>query len=92
LQKGNDALKSSSNVGNKIVIIDEAGYLELENQGWANSIKDLLNASKNHILLVIRDIFVENIIKKWNLKQVVVFNISENDYLTISNLIIKQIR
>jgi nucleoside-triphosphatase THEP1 len=92
LKKGSDALKPSANVKNRIVIIDEAGYLELENQGWASCIQELLNASNNHILLVVRDIFVEKVIQKWNLKQVFVFNISENDNFTVSKLILEQIR
>jgi nucleoside-triphosphatase THEP1 len=89
LQKGSEALKSSVNVHNKIVIIDESGYLELENQGWANSIQDLINASNSHILLVVRNIFVEKIIQKWNLQQVILLNVSNQDYLSVSNLIIE---
>ena len=85
-------MKTSTNHNNKIVIIDEAGYLELENQGWASSIRDLLNASNNHILLVVRNIYVEKIIQKWNLKQTFIYDISEDDYLTISNSIIEHIR
>jgi len=92
LQKGYNALKPSANINNKVVIIDEAGYLELEDQGWANCIKDLLTSSKNHILLVVRDIFVEKIIQKWNLKDVSVFNIFDQDYLRVSNLIIEEIK
>jgi nucleoside-triphosphatase THEP1 len=91
LKKGSDALKPSSNVSNKIVIIDEAGFLELEDQGWASSITELLNASNNHILLIVRDIFVEKVIQKWNLKQAFVLNISENDYLAVSKLVMEQI-
>jgi nucleoside-triphosphatase THEP1 len=92
LERGYDALKPSANVGNKIVIIDEAGYLELENKGWAGSIQNLLKASNNHIILVVRDIFVEKIIQKWNLNQAFVFNISNQDYLKVSKLIIENIR
>lgn len=92
LLKGYNTLKPSANVNNRIVIIDEAGYLELENRGWASSIQDLLNSSNNHILLVVRDIFVEKIIQKWNLIKVFVFNISEKDHLAISKLIIEHIR
>jgi nucleoside-triphosphatase THEP1 len=91
LQKGYNSLKPSVNVNNKIVVIDEAGCLELENQGWAESIQDLVKASNNHLLIVARDTFVGKIIQKWNLKQSYVFNISEYDYLTISKIIMEQI-
>jgi nucleoside-triphosphatase THEP1 len=92
LYKGNNALKPSANINNKVVIIDEAGYLELEDQGWTSSITDLLTTSKNHILLVVRDIFVEKIIQKWNLKEVSVFNISDQDYMKVSKFIIEKIK
>jgi len=92
LQKGNIALKPSANINNKVVIIDEVGNLELEDQGWANSVKDLVFTSNNHIILVVRDIFVEKTIQKWNLKEVTVFNISDQDYLKVSKLIIENIK
>jgi nucleoside-triphosphatase THEP1 len=91
LQKGYEILKPSANVNNNIVIIDEAGSLELEDQGWTISIQKLLNSSNNHILLVVREIFIEKIIQKWNLKNVIILNISEQDYLKVSNLIMKNI-
>jgi nucleoside-triphosphatase THEP1 len=91
LKKGYDALKSSANVNNLVVIIDETGYLELEDKGWAKCIEDLLNTSNNHIILVVRDIFVEKVIQKWNLKPAKILNVSDNDYLAVSKLIIEQI-
>jgi nucleoside-triphosphatase THEP1 len=91
LQKGNEILKPSANVNNEIVIVDEAGSLELQDQGWAIRIQDLLNASNNHILLVVRDIYVEKIIQKLNLKEALIFNISDQDYLKVSKLIIENI-
>ena len=91
MHKGFNALKSSNNINNKIVIIDEVGNLELENKGWANSIQDLIKASNNHILLVVRDSLIEKVIQKWNFKQYFVYNIYENDHVTVSNLIIEHI-
>jgi nucleoside-triphosphatase THEP1 len=91
LQKGVDSLGASSNLNNKIVIIDEAGLLELQDQGWAGSIQNLLNESDKHLLLVVRDSFVEKIIHKWNLRQCHVYNISDYDYLAIGKSIIDQI-
>jgi nucleoside-triphosphatase THEP1 len=91
LQKGLGSLKSSANVDNNIVIIDEAGYLELENRGWADGIQDLLDNSDKNILLVVRDIFVDKIIQKWDFKNVIISDISDKDHLQISKMIIEQI-
>ncbi|MGC1390165.1 MAG: nucleoside-triphosphatase [Bacteroidales bacterium] len=92
LQTGTRILKSSANVDNEFVIIDEAGSLELENKGWAAGIRDLTEASNNHIILVVRDIFVERILKKWNIEPGFVYNVGEMDYLQVSDRIIKDTR
>ncbi len=92
LKKGNNALELSVNAGNEIVIIDEVGNLELNGQGWAKSLNELIAASKNHILLVVRDIFVMKIIQKWSLKDVIILNVAGLDHLNASKLIMKDIR
>ncbi len=91
LQKGIDALKISENAGNKIVVIDEVGKLELENSGWANSVNSLIDSSNYHLLLVIRDNYVADILRKWNLKQACVYKISDFDYFSVSSMILKHI-
>jgi nucleoside-triphosphatase len=91
LQKGAEILKSSNNRSNKIVVIDEVGNLECENQGWATSMQDLIDQPNTHLLIVIRDSLAEKVIQKWNFKQPFVFNISQYDHLEISNLILEQL-
>lgn len=91
LQKGVKAIKDSNNTANtQIVVIDEVGLLELQNQGWAGNIEELVRSSQNHILLVIRDRFVEKVIEKWELNNYQVFNIANDDFSSISNQIHKQ--
>ncbi|MFO7827268.1 MAG: nucleoside-triphosphatase [Bacteroidales bacterium] len=87
LQKGVKAIKNSSNTNTRIVVIDEVGRLELENNGWAKNIEELICNSQNHVLLVIRDHFVEKVIEKWEIKNYQVFDISEKDFASISNSI-----
>ncbi|MGC9375155.1 MAG: nucleoside-triphosphatase [Bacteroidales bacterium] len=87
LQKGINTIKESSNPNIQIVIIDEVGMLELENNGWAKNIEELIRNSQNHVLLVIRDSFVEQAIEKWKIKNYLVFDIQEKDFTSISNTI-----
>lgn len=91
LQKGIKALQSSNNLNTRMVIIDEVGLLELQNQGWAKNIEELVRNSQNHILLVIRDSFVEKVVEKWTLNNYQVFHISDNDFSSVSSVIHDQI-
>ncbi|MFA6404218.1 MAG: nucleoside-triphosphatase [Salinivirgaceae bacterium] len=91
LQIGINALMPSKNSNNKVVIIDEIGLLELDNQGWANNLNDLLKASNSHLILAVRDSFTEQVIQKWKFKEYTLYNISNKDYLEISDLITEKI-
>jgi len=91
LSKGKNALTFSANVTNQLVIIDEVGKLELDNEGWASSLENLINHSTHHILLVVRDSFIEPVIQKWNLKNPIVFQTSENEHNHLSSTIINQL-
>ncbi len=87
---GNEILKLSKNIDNKIVVIDEVGFLELENKGWANNISELIKETNKHLLITVRENLVENVINKWEFKNYFIFNISENSAVTISDSIISK--
>jgi nucleoside-triphosphatase THEP1 len=91
LKKGIKAIQSSNNQNTKMVIIDEVGLLELQNQGWAKNIEELVRNSQNHILLVIRDSFIEKVVEKWTLNNYQVFHIADQDFSNVSNVIHDQI-
>ncbi len=92
LQFGIEALKPSANINNKIVIIDEVGKLEFENNGWASSIQELVDNANCHLLLVIRDSLVEKITQKWDFRQKFIYNISDMNYLAIGDSIIEHLK
>jgi nucleoside-triphosphatase THEP1 len=92
IQLGSDVLKVSNNLNNQIVVIDEVGRLEIDDHGWAGNIQELLNACRNHLLLVVRDSFFEEVIQKWNLRTCFVYNISEKSSSSISEMILDKIR
>ncbi len=88
LAEGRKILRSMVNHGHDLVIIDEVGMLELQDKGWAECIDELLLKSSNNILFTVRDIYVEDVKRKWNLAEAVIFNISETDYLSAGSYII----
>lgn len=87
INKGCHALKNSQN-NNQVVVIDEVGRLELNNEGWAENIKSLLNGSKRNLILSVRDRFMEEVIDKWHLKDYTILHVSENDPVKNSNIIL----
>lgn len=71
----------------RIVVIDEVGSLELRNKGWASCIDELLERSGHHIIITVRDIYVDEVIRKWDLVEAIIFNIRETDYLKAGMLV-----
>ena len=79
LEKGRSILRDLVYRDTGIVIIDEVGLLELQGRGWHDSIIELLNKSSNHILMTVRDKYVDEVKEKWNLTEAIVFNVPDND-------------
>lgn len=92
LKAGIAALESSSAGSNQITVIDEAGRLELQGDGWAQAITMLLNKPGNNILLSVRDVFVYEIKEKWELNDAVTISISSSTYSEAAMSIIEAIR
>ncbi len=78
--------------GINVMFMDEVGLLELENKGWAKNLNELLNASKSHLVLSVRDSFLERVIQKWNLNDCTIFRINEMNCFAISEMIIRKIK
>lgn len=86
-QAGKTALSIAQNANKKMVIIDEAGKLELDNLGWADSITDLMKVQNLDLVISVRDRYTEQLIEKWNFENYTVFRLSETD----SDIILKTI-
>jgi nucleoside-triphosphatase THEP1 len=91
LAMGKAILSSLVMTEDMIVIIDEVGLLELRNNGWSECINKLLDKARNHILITVRTSFIDEVIKKWNLNEAIVFKIAETDYLKAGMTISKYI-
>ena len=86
---GKSVLHSQVNGSNKTVVIDEIGMLELRGGGWSENLDDLVNKSGNHLLLVVRDEFVEQVKARWKLSDAVVFNINETNPVNAGEMVLK---
>ena len=88
---GKSVLHSQVNGRNKTVVIDEIGMLELRGGGWSENLDDLVNKSGNHLLLVVRDEFVEQVKERWKLTDAVIFNINETNPVNAGAIVLKLI-
>jgi len=75
LSKGIVLLKNIEDDDRTAVFVDEIGQWELENGGWSTSLETLLKKKELIKILIIREKFVDDVIKKFNLDMPVVFEI-----------------
>jgi nucleoside-triphosphatase THEP1 len=92
LQQGRDALSLANTIDSKMVVIDEVGKLELEDRGWAGCLQSLIDASRHHILLTVRDKFVEEVVQKWDARPFHLYDIAEHDGEAIGSSIMASIK
>ena len=90
-EKGNKILSPSRLIGKKLVIIDEVGALELNDKGWSEHVKSLIEASGITLLLTVRDSLTEEVIHKYNFSQPFIYKVSETNYLDCGRSIIEAI-
>ncbi|OFY93353.1 MAG: hypothetical protein A2491_06400, partial [Bacteroidetes bacterium RIFOXYC12_FULL_35_7] len=93
------------NIGNKILledsklsdilIIDEIGPLELNNNGWANTITTILTSTKIPMIWIVRTSLLHEVQRKWGIQASLVINEIKNDEKNIefyADKIIQQLK
>jgi nucleoside-triphosphatase THEP1 len=79
LEGGKSVFTALLSAETDIVVIDEVGRLELRGQGWHDPVTDLLGKTGHNIIMTVRREFVEKIRDKWNLENVIVFDVRKSD-------------
>ena len=85
---GLKALDPDNNKVSNVIVIDEAGPLEMRGGGWAGRISELLNFNEWQIILVVRRSLVDEVIRKFGIKDPVVYGTGTGDYSRLLNQII----
>ncbi|MBI9068284.1 MAG: hypothetical protein JEZ09_13405 [Salinivirgaceae bacterium] len=88
LRIGHEILSTENVKTKEIFVIDEVGFLEIKNKGWASSINKLLTNEKAIIVLTVRDDFVDRVIEKFQLRNPKIFLAAETNAKDIASLII----
>ncbi len=86
---GESVLKIPNVQHSNIIIIDEVSFLELRNEGWTNSINEIIKQTEIPLILVVRTSNIQDVIQYWNFKNPFIINIANiNDIEFIKNKLI----
>ncbi len=66
---GKAALTVANNLNSQIIIIDEIGAWELQGQGWAESLNELILRCDMPIVLAVNTKLVAQVIESWQLHE-----------------------
>ena len=87
LEFGNKVLNPANLVETDLVVIDEIGPMELNNHGWAESIRTLCQSSPMPQLWIVRESLVKQIVRKWSVGDIRIFHLEEDQSETIEECI-----
>ncbi len=90
LHLGRCALADARAARNHLVIVDEVGKLELDDKGWLPELVPLLE-SGNTMVMTVRDVFAEMVIRNLKIAPTAVYNQSDNSNENIADMIVKGI-
>lgn len=88
LSKGIGLLNMTRLSDKHAVVIDEIGPLELGGQGWSDAIEKICRNSLIPQIWIVRKKLVSTVMKKWNVGNIYIFNISEDNFQDVQELLI----
>jgi nucleoside-triphosphatase len=89
IAKGNNILLSYKENVSGILVIDEIGPWELEGRGWAECLNKLTELPQYKMIWIVRKEILEVVIKKWNLQNPAIIDISQTTFGVAKEIIIK---
>ena len=77
---GLKALDPDNNRDSILMVIDEAGPLELRGDGWAGRISELLNINEWQIIIVVRKSLVDDVISKFGIRDPAIYEVGIDNF------------
>lgn len=77
-QAGLQALDPDNNIKSEVVIVDEAGPLELRGEGWSGRISELLEKKNITVIVAVRKALVRKVKEKYGINDATVFHQDDN--------------
>jgi len=92
LDAGKGILTHPDILNSDLIIIDEIGRFELDGMVWAASVSWLLSNAICPLILSVRDTFTDQVIEKWDLRDVQVLDIQRSTPNEAAETIINRIK
>ncbi len=77
IEFGREVILESLNQKNDLLVIDEIGPLEINDQGWAPAIEAVIKSQPIPQLWIVRKRLLKPILRKWNVGDVYVFDVAK---------------
>lgn len=91
IEFGREIILASLNQDNDLLVVDEIGPLEINDQGWAPALEEVIKNGGLPQLWIVRESLLKPMIRKWNLGDVYVFNISTDPVEKIAETLLHKI-
>jgi len=85
LKSGSEILSKENIAGKQLIVIDEIGPIELDNKGWSGEIEKITGNFVIPQLWVVRKSLVKKIIRKWNIGNAYIFDITDSSIEEVEN-------
>jgi nucleoside-triphosphatase THEP1 len=85
IMKGLEILSPDKISDKQLIVIDEIGQLELNDNGWNSAIENLTRNSSIPHLWVVRKSLVKRVVRKWYTGNVYIFDITESNPGEVAN-------
>jgi nucleoside-triphosphatase THEP1 len=79
IARGQEILSIEKTSDKQLIVIDEIGHLELNDNGWSSAIENLTRSTSIPHLWVVRKSLVKRVARKWNIGNVYIFTINESN-------------
>lgn len=91
IQLGRDILYRAVRNPGQLIVIDEIGPLEINDNGWAPAIHELLTQTQTVHLWIVREKLTDVIIRKWNVGDVYLFRLNDDTPQEIATCIFDKV-
>jgi iron complex transport system ATP-binding protein len=75
-----------------LLVIDELGPMEINNQGWAPAIEEVVKRNSTAQFWVVREKLVKPMMRKWNVGDIIVFELGEDSAEQIADTIAERVK